>query len=230
MEKNSLSGAIPEEESEGREFSHRPPSENLRTQPAGFRNRFSVGVVTVIVVLAGLALICPGIVELWDGGFSQVEFQVTVINQNGRPIEGVTLSVTDHKGDSALGYPVMDFRGGLTPTSDEKGLMVFHHVNLSPEFGGKCRKLFFLIPVGVCEAPKYHLHFLLRDRELACYEYSDYLGRWPLDWKTLPKVKRPWKPMGRSPASLPEYLRLENRSMPPNLEYYVIAQTITINQ
>lgn len=186
--------------------------------------------LTLLLVVAGIAFACYGIQETWDGGFPQVEFQVTVIDRGGVPLEGVTLSVTSHNGETTFGYPVTDFTESLTPTSDERGLLVFHHVNLSPEYGGKCRKLFFLIPVGTCEAPRYTLHFLLRDKEVARFEYDEYLGRKPSDWSLLPKKKRRWEYVGRSSASLPEHLRPENHFMPNTLDYYVLSKIIIISQ
>jgi hypothetical protein len=171
-----------------------------------------------------------GIVEVWDGNFPQIEFQVSFLDKQGRPIKGVTLAVTDYKGALAYGYPVTDYREDSVPTSNNDGLMIFHHVTLGTEFGGKCRWVFFAIPVGDCEAPKYTLHFFVQDKEVSGYEYNKYLGMNNSNWSSIPKIKRQLSEIGSSPQSLPEHLRPENRSMPSTLEYYVIAKTIILNQ
>lgn len=188
----------------------------------------ALGCIIVIVIGLLLSFICPVIV--WDGGFSQVEFQITFVDQQTKPINGVTLSVVNYSGATAFGYPVTDYREDSIPTSDDKGVMVFHHVNLSPEYGGKYRMMFFLIPVGKHEAPKYTLHFILSGKEIAHYEYNNYLGTGAPDWDSLPTVTRQWRDIGNSPPSLPEHLRPENRSMPSTLKYHIISRTIIVNR
>lgn len=186
--------------------------------------------LAVVLIIIGIVWSFFGIVELWDGGFPQVEFQISFLDEQRSPLKGVKLAVTDSKEELAFGYPVIDYRQDSVPTSNDDGLMIFHHINLTPEFGGKCRWLFFVFPVGECEAPKYTLHFLIQDKEMARYEYHKYLGEGAVSWGSLPKVKRQFSEIGNSPQSLPERLRPENRNVPPILEYRVIAKTIIVNQ
>jgi hypothetical protein len=143
--------------------------------------------LAAILIIIGLVWSFFGIVEVWDGNFSQIEYQVSFLDKQRRPVKGVTLAVTDYKEALVYGYPVTDYREDSVPTSNNDGLMTFHHVTLGTEFGGKRRWLFFAIPIGDCEAPKYTLHFLLQDKEIIRYEYHKYLGMENSNWDSLPK-------------------------------------------
>jgi hypothetical protein len=184
-------------------------------------------ILPFLLVIAGVGVASLVETETWDGGFPQVEYRVHFMDQTQHPVKGVKLKVIDNRGNISFGYPVTDFREASVPTSGEDGAMVFHHVDLSPEFGGSCRKLFFLFPIGKCGPPQYNLQFLLLNRVIASFPYSDYLGTRP-NWDSLPTVKRGWEEKSHSPPSLPEHLRTENRSLPPSLEYYIIKRTIIV--
>lgn len=182
-------------------------------------------ILVVAITVTGLASVAQK--EVWDGGFLQVEFILTILDETERPLKGVQLMVLDAQGNKSLSYPVTDFTDESIPSSDENGTMTFHHVSLSPEFGGSCSHLFFLFPVGTCEAPKYTLKLFLADYTVASIKYTDLEA--PVradDWKTLPIIKREWHQKGASSPSLPEHLRIENRKIPPQLAFYVINKTL----
>src|SRR5262249_11428804 len=140
------------------------------------RRLFLLAVPTLLV---GFGIFSLAQVKVWSGGFPQVEYRVVFYNLDQQPLKGIKLIVTNEQGGVSYGYPVTDFTEDLTPISDEQGLMVFHHVDLSPEFGGKCANLFFLFPLGTCEPPQYELQFEFSGNKLARYRYIDYLGTKP---------------------------------------------------
>lgn len=187
--------------------------------------------VALVLVLAAVVLTLASLVqwEAWDGGFQQAEYRLTFLDEHGRPVKGVQLRVLDIEGNTSWGYPVTDFTEDLIPTSDDKGSMIFHHIGLSPEFGGKCCRLLFMFPIGQCEAPKYALHFILSGRPVVSFEYVDLEipGRM-VDWKNVPIVSRKWEQEGSSSPSLPEHLQIEHRRIPPQLDFYVINKTVTV--
>lgn len=187
-------------------------------------------VLIVALVITGTALVSLVDWEAWDGGFQQIEYCVTFLDENNHPLKGVQLRVFDSQGNTSWGYPVTDFTEDLIPTSNKKGMITFHHVNLSPEFGGKCCHLFFMFPLGKCEAPNYTLHFLLSGQLIASFRYIDLEapGR-TSEWTTLPVVTRKWEQKGSSSPLLPEHLRIENRKMPSQLDFYVINKTINVS-
>jgi len=183
----------------------------------------------VLLLSAAVALVSSTRVCRWDGGFAQVEFQIRFVDAANRGIRGVRLQVANGDGATAFAYPVTDFLENNVPTSDRDGLMVFHHISLSPEFGGSCWYLFFVIPLGTCDSPKFKLLFELNGIEIARFnDYGELQGT-RTDLDGLPKVKKQWKLAGRSPDSLPEHLRVENRNVPENLEFIVIQRTVVID-
>lgn len=186
-------------------------------------------VLIIALAIVSLALASLAEWEVWDGGFQQVEYHINFLDEYRDPVKGVRLNVFDSQGNTSLGYPVSDLTEDLIPTSNDKGEMIFHHVGLSPEFGGKCCQLLFMFPIGKCEWPKYTLQFVLSERPVASFEYSDFEapGRMA-DWKNLLIVTRKWEQRGSSSPSLPEHLRIENRRLPPQLDFYVISKTIII--
>ena len=187
-------------------------------------------VLIIALAIAGLALASLARKEVWDGGFQQVEYRVTFLDKDSRPLKGVQLRVFDSQGKTTFGYPITDFTDESPPSSDENGMMIFHHVGLSPEFGGSCQQLFFVFPVGKCDAPKYTVQFLLSNRPVASFDYTDLEapGR-EVEWKNLPIAKRKWEQKIPSSPSLPEHLRVENRKLPPQLDFYVISKVITVS-
>src|SRR5438309_1625619 len=99
------------------------------------------------------------VVQVWDGGFHQAEFRLRFVDAEDRPVSGVTLLVTDALGQRANCYPVSDFHEGAELQSDEGGILTFHHVGLGPEYSGRIRHVFFLIPIGKRTAPIYYCRF-----------------------------------------------------------------------
>jgi hypothetical protein len=91
---------------------------------------------------------------VWDGGFPQAQFHIYVVGESDRPLEDVEIEIRDRFGNKSYCYPVTDYHLDNKLVTDADGKVVFHHVNLSPEFGGQCLNLFFVIPIGKCEAPR----------------------------------------------------------------------------
>src|SRR5262249_3065671 len=89
------------------------------------------------LVLAGASVLQSAQSIVWDGGYPVTEFQLTFVNPDGRPVEGVELRVENREGTNYFYYPVTDYLPGQTPTSDRNGLMEFHHVGRAIEFHGR---------------------------------------------------------------------------------------------
>ena len=73
---------------------------------------------------------------LYDGYYCQAEYQIKFVTPDGRPIDGVQLEVVDKSGNISYGYPVTDYCEGGIPTSDADGVITFHHVQYTMEWGG----------------------------------------------------------------------------------------------
>lgn len=190
-------------------------------------------VLVIALAIIAVALVSLARKEVWDGGFQQIEYRVTFLDENSQPLKDVQLRVLDDQGNTTFGYPVTDFTDECIPASDENGTMIFHHVSLGMEFGGHCHYLFWMIPIGTCFPPKYTLHFLLSARPIASFAYTDLESPGHMaGWKNLPKITRKWEQKGSSSPSLPEHLRIEKRmqegTLSSQLEYYVISKTIIV--
>jgi hypothetical protein len=126
----------------------------------------------ILCLLPPCALLLIGFVSLtvtsviWDGGFSEAEYRITFVDDNGQPIEGIKLKVQDKLGTVYYYYPVSDFSPSRTPTSDQSGVLVFHHVDTGVEFGGRCAQLFWFFPIGQCNTPQFVCRFLLNDKDV----------------------------------------------------------------
>jgi hypothetical protein len=184
------------------------------------------------MILGGIALVgfasCFATNEINDGGFRQMEWQLRFVDKDGRPIPGVQLTVLDNQGKIAFGYPVTDYLVNAVPTSNEDGLMVFHHVALGMEFSWGTRYLFFFIPIDTNKPPVYWLVFRASGRTVGTFRYNDYFGVNP-DGRLVPVVKKAWIPCGPSPFDLSDHLRLENRKLPATLDFVLVSKQIVID-
>ena len=76
------------------------------------------------------------LMERWGGsyGYLQIEHELTFLDPNGNPIEGVELRVEDQSGKEFFCFPVTDYLPGQTPKSDKDGVIRFHHVSTAVEW------------------------------------------------------------------------------------------------
>jgi hypothetical protein len=146
--------------------------------------------IGVVIACTVLGTFCPGM--YWDGGYGQDEFQLTFLDQTGKPVPGVQLRVEDRDGRNYFHYPVSDYLPDRPVASDDAGLMVFHHVQTSGvEFSGHTTFLYGLIPVVRIPGPKFVCRFLYREREVWRIDYSELAH--PEGPQNSAKVKRSWK-------------------------------------
>ena len=105
--------------------------------------------------------------KTWDGGFIQAEYQLAFHDEVGKPIEGVQLRVEDDRGLPRYCFPVTDYHPENIPTSDTRGLLVFHHRTTIGELSGECRYFLFVISLDddKCAPPEFVCRFFYRGRE-----------------------------------------------------------------
>ena len=150
------------------------------------------------VLIIGVASYFSGI--HWDGGYASAEYQIVFSDRDGNPVPGVTLKVQDESAYLRFNYPVTDFRVLRAPSSDENGLLTFHHVSRGLEFGGFFRHHFFLIPVrNTHPLPVYHCKFLHDHREIYSVKYADLNTELYRREDDLPRVKRTPEALGLEP-------------------------------
>lgn len=189
--------------------------------------RFNSCIVAACIVISVTALISLGQAQIWDGGFEQAEFQVEVRSHDGSPIKGIALRVVNENNDESYFYPVTDYTRADAITTDENGIMVFHHINLSPEFGGKCRQLFWTIPLGKCSPPRYWCRFVSGQETLYSLPFVDLYRNGD---SNVQKLKRTWQGASSERVSMPEHLRPERISPNTTLEFRVYSRRIIVGQ
>jgi hypothetical protein len=186
-----------------------------------------------IVVVTIVGLISLTQVEAWDGGFKQAEFRIRFVDSSGRPVQGIKLAVNDASGKHSYCYPVPDYHEDSTPTTGGDGVMVFHHINLSPEYSGKVAYLFFLIPIGNRSPPVYYCQFSKQGELLCEVMFNDYFGysnRTRQEWSQLPKSRTELKTMNLVCHStvVADHLIVQNRQMEEQVVFPVIEKTIEL--
>jgi hypothetical protein len=150
------------------------------------------------VLIIGVASYIFGQIS-WDGGYASAEYQIVFSDRDGNPLPGVTLRVHDES-IYRFDYPVTDLRVLRAPTSDENGLLTFHHVSRGIEFGGTIWNLFFLIKVEKTPPlPVYHCKFFHDHREIYSVKYDDLNAEVDRRWDDLPRVKRTPEELGLEP-------------------------------
>jgi hypothetical protein len=82
-------------------------------------------ILVILISLVGLA----SAINFWtgEGAYPNTEFELTFEDQAGKPVRGVQLLIDDQGGRPLYHYPITDYEPGNTPTSNEIGVMVFHH-------------------------------------------------------------------------------------------------------
>ena len=145
-----------------------------------------------------LALASLANVMVWDGAFRQAEYQLVFVDRAVKPVPRIELYVENENGANFYHYPVTDYSPDRTPTSDDKGVLTFHHVSPSLEFGGKCGNLFWVIPVGTCDSPIFICRFFASGKEVYRCRFNDL--RW-LAVEVAQPVTRMWNWLDWIPCS-----------------------------
>jgi hypothetical protein len=142
----------------------------------------------------------------WGGscGYGQREYQLTFIDSSGNVVEGVELKVEDERGNEFFYFPVSDYSPGQVPTSDQQGVMRFHHVSTAVEWDDYGWALFWLVPVTTVPSPVFICRFVHRGKEVYRIPYGelpdwDWPGR---GWEDVSKVKRRWNWLAITPPEL----------------------------
>lgn len=188
----------------------------------------------VLLILSFLisiaALILTSRTITWDGGFPQAEYRIRFIDEQGKAVPGVTLEVRDKDGKTSYCYPVTDFAIGSAPVSDPDGIMLFHHIELWAEFGGRCTRWLGLFSTGKCDPPSYTCIFSLAGEEVARFDYGQTLaadgGR---SFAGLPTVTRSWKKDASCGPDLPDHLSLSFRDVSTTQVFPIITKEMTIS-
>jgi len=145
-----------------------------------------------VVALIGLLSFCD--MAIWDGGWSEEEYRITILDHAGSPVEGVQLRVENAVGSNFYHFPVADYLPNHVPASDAEGVLVFHHAPRSG-ISGRSWWLFFVIPMEEDSGPIYDCRFLLDGQEVHRIHYNDLVNtgtttvrrRWK--WLTLAELQ-----------------------------------------
>jgi hypothetical protein len=132
----------------------------------------------------------------WGGsyGYLQIEHELTFLDPDGKPFDGVELRVEDQSGNEFFCFPVTDYLPGQAPKSDKDGVIRFHHVGTGVEWDNYGWLLFWCIRVQTTRSPVYVCRFLRGGKEVHRVRYGDLPDwDWPgRIWEEVPKVKRRW--------------------------------------
>jgi len=124
-----------------------------------YKSKNYLAIVISLLVVFGLLSLVPA--QRWQGSFLQVEYRFIFLDRNKQPVRNVTLTVDDEIGNRSNDFPVTDFHGDNIK-SDENGILIFHHLRSDGvELSGECHHLFFFIPLGQCQSPRYKCKFSL---------------------------------------------------------------------
>jgi len=132
--------------------------------PAIISLAFAAGVLThryivslaVTLVLAMASFVTTSMI--WDGGFPFAELRITVVDDRGKALDDVKMSVTSHRrGHPAVGYPIAEYEG-VPLITDSNGVITCHQTRSGLQFGGHAWFLFWCIPVGT-QSPQFDVHF-----------------------------------------------------------------------
>jgi hypothetical protein len=130
--------------------------------------------------------------SFWCGscGYNQLEYELTFKDLNGKPIEGVELSIEDERGNEFFCFPVTDYSPAQKPKSDEHGEMRFHHVSTAVEWDN-CGWTLFWVDIPASRSFAYICRFLYRGKEVHRVAFGE-LPRWDWKgtWEEVPKVRR----------------------------------------
>jgi hypothetical protein len=151
---------------------------------------------SLIFLLGLIGWASSGNMIRWDGGgFGSAAFEITFVDRNGNPVEGVELRVENRDGHNFYLYPISDYLPDQIPRSDSHGLMVFHHFPDHVMFSGQEWLLWRRIWVQKIRGPRYILQFLHHGTEVHRVPFnntSSGIGPWPATGS----VKCRWKKTG----------------------------------
>jgi hypothetical protein len=146
------------------------------------QKRYRYGIINYLALLIAVFLLAQVTgCGVWDGSFHQAEYQLKFVTADGSPVNDVKLNV--YKGeDIRYAYPVTDYYPGNIPVSDSNGVVIFHHVIYSLEFGGP-----FFFGCSFPAPPDFNLRFIKDGKVIYEVKYSDLEGRIHIH---LPEVTR----------------------------------------
>lgn len=168
------------------------PSEQPVAKPAlqvRFRLRWWLIGFALLALLIAFA---PIQTIIWDGRFSDEEYQLKFNRPDGTPVSGVKLRVETRAGGVSYLYPINEFLPDDTPISDATGRMVYHHVSHGLEFGGRDYRNLVGITLSRAGAPQFDCVFLVDGREIHRLRFDDLRLRGEGD--NAPRVVRTWQP------------------------------------
>lgn len=136
-------------------------------------------VSVVVVVTAAVLSYALGPRMHWSGGYLEAQFEITVRDDRGVPIEGATLQVFDEDHTPTtrrlLGSNDTDTNGRMTLVSPGSG------------YGGESWFLFMLVPIGA-NSPQPYLVLSHPDFEQQSYNYHRFEDIEDFDWEAGPFV------------------------------------------
>jgi hypothetical protein len=153
-------------------------------------------VLTIVKLGAIVAVLAYAsfITTEWGGccSYLQLEYELTFIDADGNPIEGIELQVEDQSGNEFFCFPVTDYWPNRIPRTDEHGVMRFHHVRAGAEWDNYGWSLFWLFPIPTTRSPVYICRFLHGEKEVHRVPFGELDDwDWPgQTWEQVPKVKR----------------------------------------
>lgn len=155
-------------------------------------NKFRFGCAIVVFGLGAAVALIPVQTVIWDGGFPNLEAQLTFVDGQDRPVPGVQLTVLTRAGGPSHFYPVDEFLPDQSPVSDAEGQMVFHHTAAWLEFSGRYSGNLLGMRFGETFAPQYECVFHLKGREVFRTPFNFHRR----EWESLrqPSITRTWQP------------------------------------
>lgn len=96
---------------------------------------------------------------MWDGGYPPALFKVKLTDEQGKPVQNAQVHVINLDGESRYRYPVTNYLKNNILETDKQGEVTLNHFSHGLEFGGKCWDLFFIVPMGDCDAPDFFIVF-----------------------------------------------------------------------
>jgi hypothetical protein len=95
----------------------------------------------------------------WDGGFPRGEFRIDVRDPEGKPVPGAVLRCTRRDtGERVPGFLFDNRASEQEPVSDATSRIVAVQPSGPILFGGEAWWLFWVIPMGAHERPKFDYH------------------------------------------------------------------------
>ncbi len=162
-------------------------------------------VLLIAVALAGTVLFVPiytGVEGV--GAFAQAVHVVRFHDAQQNSIEGVEVVVTDKRGRIAVGYPVSNFTGRGSITSDANGELRLFHVSDGVEFSVHGGTYFYLVRAQGNGAPSYTVNYYVGDSVILSHDYfgldkelyATYrnLADWPRETHTIETVGEDGRP------------------------------------